>query len=500
MNLDPLLLVVLGGAAILFLFVVVLLVLRRRAAAKKAQKRKPKKKKAPPRSVKKVAKSAAPKTGAASGQPASSDSPASPSRSVETGDYKLGEGQKIRILVVDDNPDTRDHVSRLLYFEKDMEVIGQAINGQQGVEMAVAHKPHIVLMDINMPDMDGIEATHKMSVDAPFSQVIIMTVQSEQHYMKKAMSAGARDFQPKPFTSEELISCVRRVYNIGKPVYSQIETAEQAKAESRPQTPAPADTTATGDQSIAVAVFSPKGGIGTTAIATNLAVALQRAYGDVVFMDAALQFGDSLVHLNTRPTRTVGDLVHQGELDVELLSDVLLAHNSGLKLLLAPPRPETADAIQPEMLPRIIRALKQRFKVVVIDTYSKLDNKMLAVLEEVDYLLCVTNPELPGIKSAKQFLSLAGELEFTADRLDIIINRADRPGGVLPPKIEKILKLTHSFQLPDDPRMPSAINRGVIMVQQSPTLPFVQAITTLTEAIGEKFPQIKEMTLPTPTE
>lgn len=490
MNLDPLLLIGLGGAAIVFLLVLMALIaLRRRSAAKRVQKSKPKKKKAVPRPVKRVAKASS----ADDSSRGESVPPVPPPPPPAKRDYKLGDGEKIRILVVDDNPDTRDHVSRLLYFEKDMEVIGQAINGRQGVEMAVAHKPHIVLMDINMPDMDGIEATHKMSVDAAFSQVIIMTVQSEQHYMKKAMAAGARDFQPKPFTSEELVSCVRRVYNIGKPFYSQFEAAEQTKAESRAKTPTPDDATSTGDQSIAVAVFSPKGGIGTTTIATNLAVALQQAYGDVVFMDAALQFGDSLVHLNTRPTRSIGDLVHQDELDVELLSDVLLAHNSGIKLLLAPPQPETADAILSEMLPQIIRALKRRFKVVVIDTYSKLDNKMLAVLESVDYLLCITNPELPGIKSAKQFLRLADDLEYPADRLDIVINRSDRPGGVPARKIEKILKLTHTFHLPDDPRMPLAINRGIIVVQQSSTLPFAQAIIELAEAIGEKFPQVKEM-------
>jgi CheY-like chemotaxis protein len=117
---------------------------------------------------------------------------------------------KIRILIVDDNPGTRDNVTRLLYFEDDMEVIGQAVNGREGIEMTVELKPHIVLMDINMPDMDGITATKEMGVDAPYSQVIIMSVQSDQHYMKQAMAAGARDFQPKPFTSDELVNCVRR--------------------------------------------------------------------------------------------------------------------------------------------------------------------------------------------------------------------------------------------------------------------------------------------------
>ena len=95
--------------------------------------------------------------------------------------------------------------------------------------MAIELKPHIVLMDINMPDMDGITATQKMSLQSPFSQVVIMSVQNDQHYMKRAMAAGARDFQAKPFTSEELVGCVRRVYNLGLRTYQQFEAAEHAK-------------------------------------------------------------------------------------------------------------------------------------------------------------------------------------------------------------------------------------------------------------------------------
>ena len=73
-------------------------------------------------------------------------------------------GNKIRILIVDDNKDTRENVSRLIAFESDMEVVGQAYNGITGLELADEYQPHIVLMDINMPDMDGITATREMSI------------------------------------------------------------------------------------------------------------------------------------------------------------------------------------------------------------------------------------------------------------------------------------------------------------------------------------------------
>lgn len=395
--------------------------------------------------------------------------------------------EKIRILIVDDNVDTRENVGRLLYFEKDMEVIGQAVNGRQGIEMAIKHKPHIVLMDINMPDVDGITATREMAVVAPFSQVIIMSVQAEQHYMRQAMAAGARDFQPKPFTADELVSCIHRVYKIGLPVYRQLEAAQQSQIQiaAQPQTEIKQGT---GGAPVIV-VYSPKGGIGTSTIAANLAVALQQEQGETVLMDADLQFGDILVHLNTKATRTVSDLIQNSELDAELVPEITLAHNSGLKLLLAPPQPELADSITPQMVAEVIKSLKKHFKIVVVDTSTQLTDKTLAVLDNADYILVVTTPELPAIKSAKLFLELTNQLEFSSKQVGVLINRATLPGGILPDKIEKALKLKQAYRIPYDPKIHLAINKGIAITQQEPTAPSAQAITYMAQDLWQKLGQ-----------
>lgn len=409
--------------------------------------------------------------------------PSSPSSAA-----KLDGEEKIRILIVDDNPDTRENVGRLLYFEKDLEVIGQAVNGRQGIEMAIKHKPHIVLMDINMPDVDGITATREMGVVAPFCQVIIMSVQAEQHYMKQAMAAGARDFQPKPFTADELVNCIKRVYRIGQPVYRQLEASEQTPSQFISQTQT--DSTLSKGAPV-IAVYSPKGGIGASTIAANLAVTLQQEYGDVVLMDADLQFGDILVHLNTKATRTASDLVHDGELDIELVPEIVLAHNSGLKLLLGPTRPELADSITPDMVGEIVKSLKKHFKLVVVDTASQLSDKTLVVLDNADYVLLVTAPELPAIKSAKLFLELTEQLEFAPEKVGVLINRANAPGGVLPDKMEKALKISHSYRIPYDPKLHAAINRGTAIIQQDATAPSAQAITYLARDLWKKLVESK---------
>ena len=120
---------------------------------------------------------------------------------------------KIRILIVDDLPETRENVRKLLQFESDVEVIAQAGNGEQAIEMAKKHIPDVILMDINMPGIDGIGACQRITQAVPVSQIIIMSVQSESDYLRRAMLAGARDFLTKPMSGEELITAIRRVYN-----------------------------------------------------------------------------------------------------------------------------------------------------------------------------------------------------------------------------------------------------------------------------------------------
>lgn len=410
-----------------------------------------------------------------------------PAAVVEQSDSAVDE--KIRVLLVDDNLGTRENVTRLLYFENDIDVIGQAVNGRQGVEMAAELKPHIVLMDINMPDMDGITATKEMSVQAPYSQVIIMSVQSDQHYMKRAMAAGARDFQPKPFTSEELSSCIRRVYKIGIPSYQQFEAMEIPKAPKGKESAAAEGADQKYTDTPVIAVYSAKGGVGTSAIAANLAIALHQERGDVVLVDSDLQFGDISVHLNTRPERTISDLIHDGKLEIDLVQEVLMAHNSGLKMLLAPPQPQLADMIAPTMMNDVITSLKSDFKFVVVDTHNHLGDLTLSVLEMADYILLVTTPELPAIKSAKLFLELAEQLQYPTEQIKIVVNRANTPGGINLTKLEKVLNVEDSYRIPYDSKLHFALNnRGLSICQQDPGAPSARALVEMTRDLLASVP------------
>src|SRR5512143_2736776 len=181
---------------------------------------------------------------------------------------------KIRVLIVDDIPETRENVRKLLAFEADVEVVGVAATGREAVQLARDLQPNIVMMDINMPDMDGITAGEMITRDVPIAQVIMMSVQSEADYLRRSMLAGARDFLTKPFTSEDLISTIRRVHRMG-----QTRAATLAAAPAQTQTQSgkggPAVAARFGKGAVIV-VFGPKGGIGTTMLTVNLAVGLHQ--------------------------------------------------------------------------------------------------------------------------------------------------------------------------------------------------------------------------------
>ncbi len=132
-----------------------------------------------------------------------------------------------RVLIVDDIAETRENIKKLLQFESDLEIVGGARTGQEAIQLAAETRPHVVLMDINMPDMDGITATEAVLEEIPFAQIVILSVQNEPDYMRRAMLAGARDFIPKPPSGEELIKAIRELAERAKREENKLKAAPQ---------------------------------------------------------------------------------------------------------------------------------------------------------------------------------------------------------------------------------------------------------------------------------
>src|SRR6266498_2251626 len=99
-------------------------------------------------------------------------------------------GDKIRVVIVDDVSETRENVRKLLQFESDVDVVGLARTGKEAIQISQELNPDVVLMDINMPDMDGISATEAIRSKQPTVQVVILSVQSDQNYSDSSIACG----------------------------------------------------------------------------------------------------------------------------------------------------------------------------------------------------------------------------------------------------------------------------------------------------------------------
>jgi len=385
----------------------------------------------------------------------------------------------IKVLIVDDIPETRDHLSRLLGLEREIDVVGTAGSGEEAIRVAMELRPDVIVMDINMPGMDGVAAAEIISQRLPTSPIIMMSVHGEAEQLKRSISAGAREFLVKPFSGDEFSTSIRRVYE------RELSRRAQFQADM-PTIPVAQIVEDDGDHQV-IAIFSPKGGAGRTTIATNLAVALQRDTGArVCLVDANLQFGDVGVLLNLNPkNRSIADAVETGEPDSDIIDSVVIDHSTGIRVLLAPPAPEGADLVTPAFLRKILEHLRATHHYVIVDLPSGLSDHSLAVMDVADTILVLTALEITTIKNVRLFLEVADQLDYSRTKLRLVINRADAAQGIRIADVEASIRRPIDGTIVSDGRLSVlAVNRGVPFVVSHPDSVLSRDVASLAKTLA----------------
>jgi len=132
---------------------------------------------------------------------------------------------KIRILVVDDHAIMRDGIRALLGVDENVEIVGEASEGKEAVEKAQQLTPDVIVMDIGMPGMDGLEATRRITKKNPKIKVLVLTQHDNKEYVLSTIKAGAAGYVPKRALGSDLVSAIHAVHRGDSFLYPSAATA-----------------------------------------------------------------------------------------------------------------------------------------------------------------------------------------------------------------------------------------------------------------------------------
>ena len=353
---------------------------------------------------------------------------------------------KIKILIADDIEETRNLIVKLLSIkENEYEIVAQAANGKEVIDLIPKYQPDIVLMDINMPILNGLEAAEIIESKFPSVMVIIMSVQSDSEYLKKAMFLGAKDYIIKPFTFEQIVESIENTYR----KYHGKAAAAAYKSKKY--------------EAKIVAFFSTKGGVGKSVLASNYGLLLgKNQEHKVLIWDLDLQFGDQGLLFDRQKSKTFSDLIDDAAFSSMLDAEHYIENvTENVHLLCAPTSPEKAEYISKDSVIQLMGIFKENYDYIVLDLGVNYDEITLAALDLSDKVLFVTTPDLLSLKNTKLGLGVMKSLNYENAKVNVIVNKYSNSYAIKPNEIEELLRFKIITFVPEDNKeYTNAINLG----------------------------------------
>lgn len=333
-------------------------------------------------------------------------------------------------------------------------------------------RPEICLIEYEVKGKRKKALIDEISRQFPGLSIIAILPDDDQGRAQEALLNGARAFVVQPLKEAELRYTLERVRELrGRAGRAQI--AERASLEAT-------------REYRTYAVFSPRGGVGASLLAINLALALNKNSGkDVLLVDGKQYFGHLDIMLNLQARNSIGDLIPFAQrLDSELISDIVSVHSSGLHVLPSPPSFEDSQALKPDSLYSIIQSLQTMYAHIVIDAGSGLNENAVTLMDAAFRVLLVLNPELASLHNAREFLGIGQSLNFPDDKVLMVLNRADMKDGIRTKQIEDALPLKFFAKIPEDNRNAiKSINQGVPLYIKNPKSPIVKALNEMSKKL-----------------
>lgn len=343
---------------------------------------------------------------------------------------------RIKVLIADDILETRNVIKKMLSMEEEyFNVVGEASNGMEAIEIIPKLNPDIVLMDINMPVLNGLEATERITSEFPDINVIIMSVQGENEYLKKAMFYGAKEYIIKPFNYDSLVETIKSTYEKNKDRLNKLgyskETIKNAEIET---------------------FFSTKGGVGKSILALNASIISSfHLEKKTLLIDMDLQFGDISILVNKPNEKNISNLIEDSQYDAyENTLTYLCQYNDKLDILFAPLKPDAAEYIGKDVIEKLINMYKGKYERIIIDTGVNFSDITLHILDISNKIYFISNMDIVSLKNAKLGLNVMRSLGYDKNKVILIINKCTTAYGIVRKDIVEVFKENDFYMIPED--------------------------------------------------
>lgn len=355
--------------------------------------------------------------------------------------------EKIKIFIADDTEETRNVIKKILNLEKDVfQLVGEAANGEEVLREIKKNMPDIILMDINMPVMNGLEATEQITALYPQVIVIIMSVQAESEYLKKAMFNGAKEYIIKPFNYDMLISTIRNTYDKYKERAKKLESIESKAPDGR-----------------IITCYSAKGGVGKSVLSLNTAILMGKSFNKkTLLVDMDFQYGDISVLVNQYDCLNFLNAIEDDQLtSFESLRKYIHSYDKNIDILFAPARPESAEYVTKSSVEALLKQVINKYEVIIVDTGVNFNDSTLYILDKSDFILFVTTMEITALKNTKLGLGVMNTLGYDKKKVKLIVNRFNTGFGISKSEIEEVFKDQLLAMVPDEEKLvATSVNKG----------------------------------------
>jgi pilus assembly protein CpaE len=366
----------------------------------------------------------------------------------------MASSDQTRLLLVEDVPQVAQYIRGLLNAQSSVKLLDVLSDGSKVLSQVQQLRPDVILVDALLQGrVKGLQLVEQLATSGYGIPTVVLTV--PQNPVTPDPSKGIHGVLAMPFSGFDLMNKIAAV----RKEFAELSTTGSSRIYS---------------------VFAPKGGVGKTTIAFNLAVALGQADQRTVLIDGSLQFGDlrSLLKVPV-DAPSILDLPTDRVAESDL-QDVLWRDPSGIDILLAPPRVEMAEMVTTRDIDKILSLLRRVYGAIVIDMSSALNDVNLAFLDLSDTILEIVTYDSTTIHNTIAVADAFRMIGYPASKVRYLVNRADSPGGIDPVDLERAIGRVPEHRVVSDGLLVvQSNNEGVPFVLANPGAPISQDLNRI---------------------